>query len=267
MIDKKAMKTHIMERMGWTDSTFDKVDWPALGAALSSFNNSHQVTLVKHCNNILPIGRMLVHRDDKENPCCMSCNQGVEESFKHMLNCPAHLEKLRSIRTNLEKSLVALGTPAVLCSTLLCQAFDKEDCPQRVVREVREDCIAIGQLEMWRGRVPRSASTAFLSMVRERDAGEVETTAGQWAKGAAKALLRAALDIWWFRNRQRHGNDKEEEAAFQRRKALERCRALSARVTRLKHNANFFMATERLEKWHTGMILHYLSWAEDLCQK
>ena len=27
------------------------------------------------------------------------------------------------------------------------------------------------------------------------------------------------------------------------------------------------MTLEKLEKWKTGMILHYLSWVEDLCEK
>ena len=170
-IDHGILKRSIMQRNGWEESLFEKVDWRSLGAALSSFNNSHQVTLVKHCNCLLPLGKTLLHRDAKENPCCASCNQGIEESFDHMLSCGAHAREMKHLEAEFESSLVGLGTPRILLSVILNSFFDHDDCAHKSVSEVRNDCILIGRSELWRGRPPLSAQTAFRRLKKGRGDG------------------------------------------------------------------------------------------------
>ena len=212
------------------------------------------------------MGRFLLHRDKNENPRCASCDL-VDESFEHMLSCPGHAQELTQLQESMENSLISLGTPTALRSVLVCCLFDHDDCAQKVVRTVRDDCIAVGRQEIWRGRLPISATKAYQIMKKSGTYDEIERNANHWSKKVVKLILQTALHLWWFRNKKRHGNDKEEEATIRRRKALARCKELATRTTRLKEHGKFFTPFERLEKWQTGMILHYLSWAEDLCEK
>ena len=104
--------------------------------------------------------------------------------------------------------------------------------------------------------------------MKKRDGNEeFEQKASSWSKKVVKLILQTALHLWWFRNKKRHGTDREEEAAIKRKRAIERCKNLTARTSRLKQHGKFFTPLKKIEKWQTGMILNYLSWAEDLCEK
>ena len=266
-IDRAALQKHVMERCGWSNATFDKVNWSALGAALSSFNNSHQVSLVKICNDVLPIGQRLIHRDPNENPCCASCGSLIQETFSHMLECACHADWRRRSMQDIDEELIHLKTPDNLRKTLLATLFKVKDCPTQAVASVRDDLLELGRLELWRGRLPLSASENYvISRTCERE-DEEHLNGEQWSKKVVKIILQQILCLWWFRNKKRHGMDREEEAAIRRRKALDRCRALHTRVSRLKRKDELFVQMDKIEKWNTGLILHYLAGAEVLADK
>ena len=258
-----------MKRCKWTPKTFDLVNWDSLGAALHSFSNSHQVSLVKLCNDILPMGKLLLHRDDSENPRCALCNGPDSETFAHMLDCKEHDDWRERAKTDLTKGMIELGTPRPLRRTLLDVLFRRLGGITQETTAVWQDCSDIGRLELWRGRLPLSATTMFQSLKRcEAKTGSISTAGSQWSKKLVKLILRASLELWWFRNKKRHGNDREEEIAIRRKRALERCRSLDTRVSRLKKAyQKLFVPLEKLKKWTTGVILHHLAWAETLATK
>ena len=266
-IDRAALQAHVISRCGWTTETFDKVDWSALGAALASFNTSHQVSLVKICNNLLPMGPRLVYRDPNENPTCASCKQNISESFSHMLKCPCHADWLATSKRDMELSLIQMKTPGCLRKSLLAALFSIKGCSPFQTSSVQDDLLEIGKLELWRGRIPLSASQAFDRWKKPDGDDDEKLNGTQWSKRVVKIILQQILSLWWYRNKKRHGNDREEEAAIRRKKALNRCRALAKRVSQLKCREELFVPMETIQKWKTGMIVHYLNGAEPLADK
>ena len=121
--------------------------------------------------------------------------------------------------------------------------------------------------KVWRGRIPTSAIAAFDKWKKQDGDKEEKLNGTQWAKKVVKIILQQVRSLWWFRNKQRHGHDREEEAEIRRKRALERCHTMNKRVERLKQKDELFYPIEKISKWNTGMILHYLAGAEPLAEK
>ena len=164
--------------------------------------------------------------------------------------------------------MIALGTPKCVRNTIRDVLFKRRGCSSQHTATIQEDCLAIGRNELWRGRLPTSAILAYQNMKRcGTTDGSLSRISIQWSKKVVKAILQQALNLWYFRNKLRHGNDREEEAAIRRRKALKRCKALDSRVRRLSRDKDIFVSNETTQKWTTGMIVNYLTWAEPLATK
>ena len=83
-----------------------------------------------------------------------------------------------------------------------------------------------------------------------------------------KLILKEFLNLWWFRNKCRHGHCEEEEAAIRRKKAKKRCAEIYQKSKKLcKRDRNLFCSVSRTDKWNTGTMLSYLEWAEPLLKK
>ena len=147
-IDQGARPKNILNRCGWTSEVFEKVNCRALGAALSRFSNSHQVSLLKLYNDVLSKGKLLVYWIAAENLHCASCACNTDETFEHMLDCPDHKIWRLASRKNLKKEWIKLGTPAILRKTLLNILFGIAHCVPRNLKEVESDCRSIGRLEI-----------------------------------------------------------------------------------------------------------------------
>ena len=168
----------------------------------------------------------------------------------------------------MEKTLIGLGTPICLRRTLLDNLFRRRGCPSENMAKIHDDLLKIGRGEIWRGRIPRSATQAFDRLKTTFTAdGNYSEDSSRWSKKVVKMILQQVLSLWWYRNKKRHGNDREEETAIRRKRALARCKALLKKVERVSNRDELFASMEKLSKWNTGTILHYLAGAEPLAEK
>ena len=217
---------------------------------------------------LAPIGHSLVRRDATADPTCASCDSLLPESFAHILDCPGHSAWRTRAEKEFNNDMIALGTPRCIRTTLVHVLFGKRGCPPGSSADLHSDCMEIGRLEVWRGRFPLSATETYQKFKQDvSDDCTKSLTGSQWSKKVVTLILQMVLDLWWFRNKRRHGNDHEEEANIKRKRALQRCTELGARVKRLTKHRDLFVLEDKLEKWNTGMIVHYLKWAEPLVTK
>ena len=184
-----------------------------------------------------------------------------------MLDCPGHAAWRTQAEKDFSNDLIELKTPKFIRTTLSHILFGKRCCPTQRASALYSDCLEIGRLEVWRGRLPLGAADLYRKFKTKNDEDEESMDGAQWSKKVVKIILQMALEMWWCRNKIRHGTDREEEAAIKRKRALQRCTELGERVKRLRAHKNLFVPTDKLKKWTTGMILHYLRWAEPLASK
>ena len=268
-IDREALKQAILKRTGWTPALFESIFWPALGNALTSFPNSHQVTIVKHSNDILPIGKTLLRREIAENSACESCSCCNLETFEHMLACDGHSKWRKLAYSRMMKSLYSIGTGRHVTNLLVHMLMGQSTSVPRYLSECMNDCDTVGRVEIWRGRLPRRLvrwQHGFLT--RQTSTQEIGKEGSVWAKKAVKIILTEFLQLWWFRNDLRHNGEEEKNKERRREMALHRCRLLSKRIRRLgKDDQQLFANDSVVCSWNTGTIRAYLNWAEPLADE
>ena len=271
---RPAIRRHIMDRCAWREEVFDSVHWEALGRAMRKLTISQQTTVCKHCNDILPMGRILKYRNTTESIYCLSCKSNTVESFEHMIHCPGHSDWRVAARKNIEDSLLETNTPKDLRNTLLDSLFavpGNDDLPLRhpALQEIRDTCADIGTLEMWRGRIPLAAS-AFVHAYKTKDlskeyVGKEDTT---WATAFILEVLKQFLILWGIRNSTRHGGDDIAKGRIRHEKACARCVEVGKKVDLMrKEDASLFAKPAVTLKWKTNKMLAYLEWAEPLAEK
>ena len=267
-IEREPLKRLIMRRCNWTEEKFDSIYWDALGKSLAQLPNSHQVTVVKHCNDILPMGKTLLRRDATENAGCEAC--GCElESFEHLLECDGLNEWRSQSPSRLKKALHSCGTGRGVTNMLIGILFGTDEAIPEHLANVHKTCLEVGRLELWRGRLPRAlAEWQHANLAKDTSTRRLGREGLLWATKTVSAILNEFLSLWWFRNEIRHGGEDGHEKKRRRERAESRCKAFTTRIARLKQcDRKLFQDEATVLKWSTGAILSYLHSVEPLLDK
>ena len=246
---------------------FNSIFWEAIGKALNSFSNSHQTTLVKHCNGILPMGKVLEQRRELECPHCTSCKSDTLEDTTHMLDCREHSQWRDSARTRFSNQLQSFGTRREVSTFLGRLLFRVPRLPLRNdLNVLQDDCDKIGRVELWRGRLPKSlVEWQHTFITKGASTQKIGSEGARWATRVVKSIFGEFLNLWWLRNDIRHGRNETEESEARRMRAKRRCLALEPRIKRLKPSTRkLFVDEETWKKWRTREIISYANWASDM---
>ena len=216
----------LQKKYDWSDSTFNDVNWEA-GRQATNRLRSKKTTLIKHLNNISPVGALVSLYDPKYSAECPSCDH-PNETRQHLYQCnaPSRLEwkgqfanKLREVMDNLStpadvRDLLLAGLQAVLADGNL-EEISVPDTP--TARRIAAAQAAIGWPEILKGRLSHEWRKAM-----QRHLGHYDpwTNGMTWTATIAETLLRGWLDLWELRNADRHGRDARSKAEAIRQQTL-----------------------------------------------
>ena len=217
---EKALK----EKYEWNDVTFNDVNWEAMRLALRRLR-AHRTTLLKHINNISPVGKLVHIYDPKYPESCPSCEEPIE-TRDHLYACSGaqRLEWRQAFYQSLAKNLVELKTYDPLRELLvraLKAMIEGEDVETIVVPEGLEALAAaqsaIGWKELFKGRLSNQWAKYQQQHLGRFDRKKNGQT---WTIKVAQTILEGWLDLWKSRNADRHGRDAQTRAQVQREQAL-----------------------------------------------
>jgi hypothetical protein len=114
-----ALRQYICNRMGWSDCTFESIDWEAHHLAIKR-NNRRRIQLTKVIYDLTPTNR-IVYRDNPQLQMCQSCNRSTVEDRDHVAQCThPECEKWRAHAiVELTQTCQTLGTDPILTQLLL----------------------------------------------------------------------------------------------------------------------------------------------------
>ena len=219
-----ALEKALKEKYGWEDETFQDVNWEAMRLALRRLR-AHRTTLLKHINNISPVGKLVHIYDPKYPETCPSCEEPVETRH-HLYECsgPQRLEWRQRFYQSLAKELGELDTYDPL-RELLVRAIkamvEGEEVATIEVPAGLEDLAAaqsaIGWRELFKGRLSNQWAhhqQQHLGRFKPKKNGQT------WTIKVAQTILEGWLELWKSRNADRHGRDAQTRAQVQREQAL-----------------------------------------------
>ena len=267
-IDREPLKQLIMRRCGWTEEKFNSILWDALGKSLAKLPNSHQVTVVKHCNDILPMGKTLLRRDATENAGCEACGCDME-SFDHLLVCAGLHEWRSQSPSRLRKALHSCGTGRGVTNVLIKILYGSDEVIPDHLADIHTKCVEVGCFELWRGRLPRALAERQHALLAKNTSTRTLGKEGLiWATKTVSAILDEFLSLWWHRNKIRHDGAEGDDKNRRRQRAESKCRAVTHRIARLRpSDRTLFTDEETVLKWNTGAIFSYLCRVEPLLKK
>ena len=251
---------------GWSEETFDSIDWEAHRLALNRLNK-HHVTLVKHLNNVTPVGRF-VHRYNIKYPKdCPSCNT-PEETRKHLYRCPAPSREAwrRDCKTNLRKLMQELDTHPELMDLLLeglhavLYGLPTGQIPVRLsVETVAAAQTAIRWDQLLKGRLAKAWQLKQQAHLGNRS---TEKKNGRtWATSISTKLLQQWWDLWTLRNQDRHGKDFQSREDAQHRQALREITQLYEHKDNLPQQLQWLLQKplQQCLQWPTYMIVAFIN--------
>ena len=216
----------LCKRYGWSQETARDINWEASRLALGRLRQ-HRVTLIKHLNNVAPLG-WLVHLYDPKHPSsCPGCDH-PEETREHLYQCdgPRRLEWREQFRSDLGEAMDKQTTAADLKVLMLegIQSVLEARDPDTIQVPDTEAAAAvfaaqsaIGWPELLKGRLSKAWAhnqQEFLGAFDPKKNGHT------WAITMAETLLRGWHNLWTIRNQERHGRDAQSRAAALRAQAI-----------------------------------------------
>jgi hypothetical protein len=81
------LKNYFIDKVKWTQYTFDSVAWWDYETSFKILSNNRQVNIGKACFNLWHTGRKNVRYYGGRKSCCMCSTQ--EEDWIHILTCPS----------------------------------------------------------------------------------------------------------------------------------------------------------------------------------
>ena len=132
-----------------------------------------------------------------------------------------------------------------------------------------KECLDVGRLEMWRGRLPRAlVEWQHATLARDTSNRGLRREGTIWATKTVSAILDEFLSLWWLRNEIRHEGAEGDDKNRRRQRAESKCKALTPRIARLRpSDRKLFQDEATVLKWNTGTILSYLYSVEPLLRK
>lgn len=235
----KALKEYMIQKEGWTENTYQLIDWE-LYQMYTSKKSIHTLTnTVKMMHGWQHVGKqkMQFNANTKEAQ-CLYC--GRTEDQHHYLTCTdaewkqkrgkiwhSLKERLRQLKTS--NDIIAILGVVVAGSFAPDRIDIQNDTPlmdklQNAIKEQQ----AIGWTNLVRGRIGKSwgsAQRVYLTSAMDIDRsdprGEIKAF-NRWRKHIVAALLRFGLDMWEARNTYLHGDTPTSKNMIRRKKAVER---------------------------------------------
>ena len=204
---------HLKEKFNWSQDTFDTVDWETNRIARNQLGQA-RVTLLKHLNDITPVGRR-VHRCDPKCPkACPSCEE-PEETANHLHLCtsPSRVQWKHQFISDFRKHLEEANTQLDLMELLLegvksvleGRSPDTIHVPESTMAiAIDQKCIGWENIlrgHMCKGWVP--AQQSHMGAFHPKKNGQT------WATGVVRFILKGWLALWKLRNGDRHGTDAQ----------------------------------------------------------
>ena len=219
-----ALRESLKSKYGWTDEIFDDVNWEAMRLALRRLKG-HRITLLKHINNISPVGKLVHTYDPKYPQSCPSCEELIETRY-HLYECSGvhRLEWRRSFYQKLAKELSGLNTMDSIRELLvraLKAMIEGEDVESIAVPEGLEELAAaqsaIGWRELFKGRLSNQWAHHQQEYLGSYDRMKNGHT---WSIKVAQTILEGWLELWQSRNLDRHGRDSQSKAQLDKDQAV-----------------------------------------------
>ena len=101
-----TLRTYLEEKYGWSDSTFQDINWSAHQGALLSMPTPLRITTIKIIHNwgATGIRNKLMEKKNDQRP---FCNEG-KETFEHIFECPKH--DITTMWSSLQQNLLRINT-------------------------------------------------------------------------------------------------------------------------------------------------------------
>jgi hypothetical protein len=218
------LRKKLQVKYGWSDEVFCDINWEASRQALNGLR-AHRVTLIKHLNNITPVGKLVNIYDKKYPAACPSCPE-IVETRKHLYLCPEQQRDQwrKKLITKLRKDMDDLNTHPGLQELLLegiKSVLEGRDANTihipAGVEAVAQAQSSIGWTELLKGRMSIKWSQVQQQYLGAFDPKKNGTT---WTVNMIRTILKGWLEVWEIRNKDRHGRDRLSKAQADRAQAI-----------------------------------------------
>ena len=274
----EALIERICSRNNWERSFFFSIFWKGLEKSLNAHQTGPRFTLTKFCNDLLPVGRILLRRREKE-PCrCLSCESCEVETIEHMFTCTGHSDWREKASKNFRTQLDAWKTDPRLRDLLIEHIFghfapqsDPKPPPQ-LLSTINSDMAAIDWQNLWKGYIPSSVTTFQASFANESAQVKTKQKDTPWGVKLCRLIHNEVLALWKKRNEKRHGREPQENHRLKREKFMVRARKIQETAKKLpsKRDRDLLESETDLSPWPTCRIVAFVDWAEGLaafCEK
>ena len=220
----QPLAEHLQQKFNWSPETFDSVDWESNRIARNRLKKNH-VTLIKHLNDVVPVGKRVRRYDPKYPAACPSCSEPIETA-QHLHLCPCESRTqwrnqfLSKFREHLEKAGTRLDLMELLMEGIK-SVFDNRSADTIHVptntHAIATDQAYIGWENILRGHISKLWVPAQQSHIGAFDPKKNGQT---WAAGIIQFILQGWLDLWKLRNADRHGRDTQSRNRAHKAQAI-----------------------------------------------
>ena len=221
---RPILEEYLQEKFDWTPEQYDSIDKECLRRALNRLQKQ-RTTLIKHLNDIIPIGKR-VHRYDPKYPeSCPSCPEPIGTAL-HLTVCaaPSRLrwrdKFLKELRETLEKINTPVDTMELLLEGLKALFEDRDPTTINFpasVQHIADSQAGIGWDQILRGRFSEEWAKYQQAHLGQYDPKKNGQT---WATTVIQSILTGWLDLWNLRNGDRHGRDNTTRAQAEKVQAV-----------------------------------------------
>ena len=241
------LQTHLQKKFGWSEATFHDINWESSRVALNRLK-THRTTLIKHLNDIIPVGKR-VHRYDPKYPAgCPSCHEPIENAdHLHLCTSPARITWKNHFLHKLREKLSEKNTPLDamelllegLKSVLEGRASNTIHVPESVttIAAAQE---AIGWTELLRGRLSKAWTQHQQTHL---GAFDPKVNGQTWTIDIIQFILESWLELWKSRNGDRHGRDHQSKAQAAKAQAIREMEQLYSYKDNIMPHHNWILDT------------------------
>ena len=215
---------HLQKKFNWSQETFDSIDWES-GRIARNRLKQHRTTLIKHLNDVVPVGSRVSRYDPKYPAACPSCPEPLETaSHLYLCPCPSRTQWKDQFISKFRKHLDEEGTRLDLMELMLegiksafeGRAADTIHVPETTM-DIATDQAYIGWENILRGHISNLWVPAQQSHM---GAFEPKKNGQTWAAGVIRFILEGWLDLWKLRNADRHGSDVQSRNRAHKAQAI-----------------------------------------------
>ena len=264
---KETLLQQIQTKEKWDDDTAASIAWKSLSIAITRIDRN--VVITKVCNGILPTMKVLNKLKQSSSKKCPLCLQ--TESQEHMLRCndASRLKLRRTLVKNLGIEMKKKRTGHALTDHLRSVATEWLDTGVVIVdnypppiRPTLTSQANIGWYNMFRGRLSNRWLQRYESTKSPTSTeGTRPCESFVWGAKITELLLRFHIKVWEQRNKDVHGDDKnnnKNKDNFKRRQLQSEIRKLQRFKKKARPDDEFlFVHLKTFLKSDTDILLTY----------